>query len=251
MRERGCTRLPDRCSSGSTSTRAAWSWGTRSNSPTPIRPRNGSARPGATSTRTAWRRSPYEITSGANASTAWAWARSEPCSGLRALRANLLHLGEGLTKVLQPIVLLLGHQAHAPCQRVAARASHAGIDQGVQNASLWHAKPGHGRDRDRGEQLGLVAASGAPRDPSAEPALGLVGDPHPLPSRVLPKAVDPGSTSRDHRLGSRVLGQLRLGKRPHHQDLLSIGGHLRWPGEPRGGKPPGEPTCEFLLGNVH
>ena len=80
---------------------------------------------------------------------------------------------------VDPLGLVLGHQAHAPGQRLAAAAGHAGVDQRVEHPAVAHAQPGHDRHARRREEDRGAAAHGAPRHRAPEGGLGLVGDAHP------------------------------------------------------------------------
>ena len=50
--------------------------------------------------------------------------------------AHLFHLGHGRAQFVDPLGLVLPHQAHAPGQGLAAAAGHTGIDQGVEHPPI-------------------------------------------------------------------------------------------------------------------
>src|SRR5919106_4574275 len=127
---------------------------------------------------------------------------------LGAFGPHLLHLGEGLPKVLQPILLLRGYQPNAPSQGMAAAPGHARRDQRVEHGSLGHPETGHHGDGERGEWLLDVPAHHPPGNLATEAALRLEGDADtPLP-RLLPERLDPRGDRRGALLLAGALGDL-------------------------------------------
>ena len=136
-------------------------------------------------------------------------------------------------------------QAHAPRQRLAAAAGHAGVDERVEDGPLAHAQSGHHRGAVGREQLLVVAATGTPGDLAAPERLGVGGDGHAALAGVLPEPADAGPMGHLGPVGVEIGGRRRCIEHPDHQDLLPIGADIGRPLEPSVGQPPGEPAADL------
>ena len=88
----------------------------------------------------------------------------------------------------------------------------------------------------------------APRDVPAEPALRLVGDPHPGGPGLLAERVDPGLARRRGLGLARPLRDLDLGDGPDDEDLLAIDRHLERTREPLVGmRPANQPRSSSIV----
>src|SRR5260370_11187187 len=141
-----------------------------------------------------------------------------PRSG-RALPAQLADPDQGLAQLRDPVRLVLADQPDAPGEGVAAAASHAGTDQGVEHLPFGQPEPGHHGNGERGEEPPLAPHRGPPGDPAAEPPLRLLGDTHALVTRRLPEALDSGDAT--HVVERPV-------QRTDDQYLVAVAVHLRW-----------------------
>src|SRR6185312_16791895 len=92
-----------------------------------------------------------------------------------------------------------------------------------------------------------VAGACTPAHLAAEPALGLVGDPHPMPAGVLAEPLDPGLVGGLSGLRACVGREIGVGQRAHDQDLVTVELHLGRRLEPLPGESSDEPTLEMLL----
>lgn len=64
-------------------------------------------------------------------------------------RSALAHLADGfggIDKFLEPIVLMLAHQRHAPRQRLTATSSDAAGNERVEDRAFVNSQAGHDRD---------------------------------------------------------------------------------------------------------
>src|ERR1700733_6542427 len=142
-------------------------------------------------------------------------------AALRALVADLLDGGHGVAQLADPLRLVLGHQADAPRQRLAAAARDAGGDQRIERLAVVHAQPGHDRHARRGEQDARPPTFGTPRHGAAERRLGLVGDAHAGLAALLAETADAGLLGDPDLVLAGALGELRRGERPGHLDLVT------------------------------
>src|SRR5262245_65398750 len=76
-------------------------------------------------------------------------------SGRRSLVTHALDVHERFAELLDPLSLVLTDQPHAPCERVAATAGHARVDERVEDSPLAHAQPRHHGDAELGERGAL------------------------------------------------------------------------------------------------
>src|SRR4029079_5463777 len=106
--------------------------------------------------------------------------RTRGRSGPWALRPDVGHLAHRLTKLGEPVVLVLSDQAYAPRQRVRSGPGDAGVDQGVEHLALGLPEPGHRGGGQMGEQLLVVADPHPPADRALVASLSLARDRHPL-----------------------------------------------------------------------
>src|SRR5215213_5064315 len=119
----------------------------------------------------------------------------------RTLVAHLLHVHHRLAQLVDPLALVIADEPDAPCQRVAAAPGDAGVDQRVEHLALRQAEAGHHGDTERGEELLLGTAAGAPGDLAGEARLGLVGDAHAQGPGVLAEPLDARPARSGRRLG--------------------------------------------------
>ena len=137
--------------------------------------------------------------------------RPGPCCARRRRGHRLAQLGE-------PVVLVLADQAHAPGQRVGARAGDAGVDEGVEDHAAAAGAAGSSPARPRGSTAprGRRPTAHAPRDLGVVAVLGLAGDLHPLP-RGSPRGTPwPGRPGPRRGATSRgVVAQLDVGDGQH------------------------------------
>src|SRR5450631_1785908 len=169
-------------------------------------------------------------------------------AGAWPLAANLLHGGESLPEALDPFVLVATDEAHAPGESLTAAARHAGVDECVENGPVTEAQPGHHRYTKGGEVLLDVTAPRPPRHFAAEEALGLRGDTDATVAGLVAEAGDP---SRSRGRAGRLVGvgrQFRLRDRSHDEDLVTVAGDVRWPGEEVVGNAPRKPAGQFVVG---
>ena len=169
----------------------------------------------------------------------------------RALVADLLDRRHGVAQLVDPLRLVLGHQADAPGQRLAAAARHAGVDQRVEGLAVVHAQPGHDRHAGRREEDAGAPALGAPRHGTPEGRLRLVGDAHAGAAALLAEAADPRLLGHSHLVLARPVGQ--LGRRQRARRPGSRRRRCRCVGLAANqvlGHPPGEPGPDqpLLLG---
>ena len=115
-----------------------------------------------------------------------------PLAALRPLVADLLDRRHGVAQLIDPLGLVLGHQADAPGQRLAAAARHPGVDQRVERRrSPMRSRVMTGTPVVV-KRILVAAALGAPGHGAAEGRLGLVGDAHTGPTGLLAEAADAG-----------------------------------------------------------
>src|SRR5215203_755354 len=146
----------------------------------------------------------------------------------RTLVAHLLHVHHRLAQLVDPLALVIADEPDAPCQRVAAAPGDAGVDQRVEHLALRQAEAGHHGDTERGEELLLVTAAGAPGDLAGEARLGLVGDAHPQGPGVFTETLDTCPTRGRDGLGGRSTAVGEDGgrrERAHHDDLVAVVAH--------------------------
>ena len=139
---------------------------------------------------------------------------------------------------------MLADQSHAPGQRVTPAARDASLDEGIEDAALRLAQPGHHRHRQGGEHLGPVRAGDAPRHLAPEVALGFPGDLDPPGPRSLAEPADRALGGCGTLGTGRIRGGFRVGQRPDDGDLLAIRLDRRDGDEPSGRKPAGEPAAQ-------
>jgi len=106
----------------------------------------------------------------------------------------------------------------------------------LRNLRVWYGSP-------RGA---VRAVDGVSLQIGPAEVLGLVGDPHPLPTGVLSEARDPGRAASGSGIGRRVGGKLGLGERSDDEDLVAIRVHGGRPAEPIAGDAAGEPALELI-----
>jgi hypothetical protein len=114
---------------------------------------------------------------------------------LGALLAQLVDLGHRLAQAAQPVFGVLADEAHAPGERVGARAGYAGVDEGVEHLTFALAQPRHDRHREVGEQHPGIADAGAPGDLAPVARLRLGRDLHPLLAGLFAESADPAQRS--------------------------------------------------------
>src|SRR5215471_7384696 len=134
------------------------------------------------------------------------WSRAGP------LGPNLFYVAQRVPQGGEPGVLVLPHQPHAPGERIAAAAGHAGLDERVEHPALGLAQPGHDRNGKCGEHHFPALADHAPGHLAAEQPLRLPRDPDPGLAGLL--AEPPAPAGRDRiRPGLSRPGLGALGRR--------------------------------------
>src|SRR2546430_10255164 len=147
-------------------------------------------------------------------------ARASGSLRLGPRRARLVDVSEGVAQLLDPVALVLTHELHTPCERLAAAAGDVGLDERVEHAPLLHPQPRHDRDAERREHHALAAALDAPRHLAAELVLGGGGD-----ANALLAGLPPGGTHSGPPRGGPGLGVLPPpppgGEGPHDEGTVS------------------------------
>src|SRR5215472_5808990 len=121
------------------------------------------------------------------------WSRAGP------LGPHLLHAAQGAAQGGEPGVLVLPDEPHAPGERVAAAAGHAGLDEGVEHPALRLAQPGHDRHGKCGEHHFPALTDHAPGDLAAEQPFRLSRDPDPDLTGLLAEPPTPAGRDRVRR----------------------------------------------------
>src|SRR5438128_2559769 len=152
-------------------------------------------------------------------------ARASGSLRLGPRRARLVDVSEGVAQLLDPVALVLTHELHAPCERLAAAAGDVGLDERVEHAPLLHPQPRHDRDAERREHHALAAALDAPRHLAAELVLGSGGDANALLAGLLSEGLDPGQPGGGPSLGV-LPGALGVGEGPDDENLVAAAGDL-------------------------
>lgn len=166
--------------------------------------------------------------------------------GVRALRADPLHLLQGVAQFGQPVVGVPLHQSDAPGQGVTAAAGDPGRDERVEHLAFGLAKPGHDRRGDMREQGTLGAALHTPGDLLAELVLRLAGHLDAVLAGAFAELLDAGLEGRPL-LGVRgAFGEPGLGDAADDRDLLTVDRHLRQALEEIVGQAAGEPAAQLL-----
>src|SRR3954453_15950953 len=161
--------------------------------PTPRPPRASIAKPmGSSPTRSSRSPRAHEPRPGTTASYPALFVRAGD-SGRRALGTDVGHVAHRLAQLGQPVVLVLGDEAHAPGERVRTRPRHAGVHERVEHLTLRLPQPGHGLCGEVGEQLLLLADAHRPADRAFIATLGLLRDRHPLVAGLLTERRNPSS----------------------------------------------------------
>ena len=167
--------------------------------------------------------------------------------GLGPAIADLLDRRHGVAQVADPIRLVLGDQAYAPGQRLAAAArtppsmSVSRTRRSAMRSRVMTGTPAVVK------RISGATADGTPRDGPPEGRLGLVGDAHPGPAALLAEAADPGLFGHPPLVLVGALGELGRGQGAHDLDLVAVdldGGAAL---EPVLGDPAGEPRPDQAL----
>ena len=166
---------------------------------------------------------------------------------IRAAGAHPLDVGDGVAELADPVGLVLTDEAHAPRQRLAAAAGHAGIDERVEHGPLVHAQAGHDRDALGREALGDARRSGRPRTPCGPTASRRRRRCAMRCSRVSSR--NPLMRARRRHLPACARRRRRRyrasGSSPSTRISSRSAVHSGGPDEPRVGQPPGEPPLHL------
>src|SRR5215472_626114 len=164
----------------------------------------------------------------------------------RAVGSDLLDPLQSLAEVTEPGVLVLAHQPDAPCQRITAAPSYAGVNQRVEHHPLVLPESGHDWHRECGEHHNPVGETDAPRDLAAVRVFGFAGDFDP----VLPGFLAEPAAAALPRCGELSLrgslGCLRPGNRHDYGDLLAVEPDLEAAVKPLLRQPAREPAAKTL-----
>src|ERR1700694_4159884 len=76
--------------------------------------------------------------------------------------------GRGIVEVAKPIGFVLADEADAPAHRLASISGHPALDQGVEDAALWHGQLGGDRGANGREQAEHTLSEDSPGDLACE-----------------------------------------------------------------------------------